>query len=140
MPRKYYLIQQRKTWSDAQAYCQTYYTDLAIIKTDDNMAQLQNEAQRQLNTNAWIGMYNDVRSWRWSLGNVPLGSMLKWAVGEPNNFGGNQTCGAITHIGCSDVTCSNMFPFVCFDGNNYLLVIIIYFSILSAINVNLTKA
>ncbi|KAF5885324.1 putative C-type lectin domain family 20 member A isoform X1, partial [Clarias magur] len=29
---KYYLIQREKTWSDAQAYCQATYTDLALVK------------------------------------------------------------------------------------------------------------
>ncbi|KAK3554331.1 hypothetical protein QTP70_020812 [Hemibagrus guttatus] len=31
--RKYYLIQQGKAWSDAQAYCRATYNDLAIIKS-----------------------------------------------------------------------------------------------------------
>ncbi|KAF4085427.1 hypothetical protein AMELA_G00118750, partial [Ameiurus melas] len=67
---KYYLINQGKTWSDAQAYCRATYTDLAIIKSNDDMVQLQNEAQiQQFSSSAWIGLYNDINSWRWSFGN-----------------------------------------------------------------------
>ncbi|KAF5892354.1 putative C-type lectin domain family 20 member A isoform X1, partial [Clarias magur] len=45
--RKYYLIQQGKPWSAAQAYCQAEYADLAIIDTNDNMVRLQKETQEK---------------------------------------------------------------------------------------------
>ncbi|XP_053094511.1 hepatic lectin-like [Pangasianodon hypophthalmus] len=117
--RNYYLIQQRKTWSDAQAYCQATHTDLAIVKSNDDMIRLQNEAQRQqFNSSAWIGLYNDVNSWRWSFGNEPLGSMNKWAAGEPNNWEGNQECTVIAPGVWYDKACTERYPFVCFDGED----------------------
>ncbi|XP_047670611.1 putative C-type lectin domain family 20 member A isoform X2 [Tachysurus fulvidraco] len=74
--RQYYLIQQGKTWSDAQAYCRDTHTDLAIIDSNDNMVRLQKEAQRQqFGSSAWIGLYNPINSWCWSMGNKPLGSV-----------------------------------------------------------------
>ncbi|XP_053097640.1 C-type lectin domain family 10 member A-like [Pangasianodon hypophthalmus] len=117
VPRKYYLIQQGKTWSDAQAYCRATHTDLAIIESNEDMVQLQNEAQRQLfSSSAWIGLYNGINVWRWSLGNEPLGSITLWKPGQPDNRGGDQRCGAIDPSGWYDRTCTDAFPFVCFDG------------------------
>ncbi|KAI5109510.1 C-type mannose receptor 2-like, partial [Silurus meridionalis] len=112
----YYVVKEKKTWSDAQAYCQATYTDLAIIKTNDNLIQIQDEANRQqFISKAWIGVYNDVNSWHWSLGNKPLGNMKIWAPGQPNNYNGNQNCGVIVPQGWDDRYCTIMYPFVCFD-------------------------
>ncbi|XP_017343966.1 C-type mannose receptor 2 [Ictalurus punctatus] len=92
---------------------------MAIIESNDNMIQLQNEAQRvQFSSSAWIGLYNDINSWRWSFGNEPLGSVKKWAGVEPNNSSGNQQCVALLTTGWTDRICTETLPFVCFDGNN----------------------
>ncbi|KAF5894175.1 putative C-type lectin domain family 20 member A isoform X1, partial [Clarias magur] len=116
VPCKYYLIQQGETWSDAQAYCRVNHTDLAIIEGDDNMIRLQNEAQRQhLGSSVWIGLYNDINSWRWSYANEPLGSMRPWHKGEPNNSGGRQLCGAMSKVDWWDKTCTDPNPFICFN-------------------------
>ncbi|XP_053084302.1 C-type lectin domain family 10 member A-like [Pangasianodon hypophthalmus] len=117
VPHIYYLIQQGKTWSDAQAYCRATHTDLAIVKSNEDMVRLQNEAQRQqFSSSAWVGLYNDINSWRWSLGNEPLGSMRLWIAGQPNNVDGHQECAAIGPWGWNDITCTDALPFVCFDG------------------------
>lgn len=124
--RKYYLIQQGRNWNNAQAYCQATYTDLAIVEDNEDMIKLQSETQKQqLNSNAWIGLYNDINSWRWSFGNEPLGSMRKWADGEPNNNGGHQECVAIQPWGWTDKQCTSKFPFVCIDGEEQYMVYIV---------------
>ncbi|XP_017339558.2 C-type mannose receptor 2 isoform X2 [Ictalurus punctatus] len=80
------------------------------------MVQLQNEAQiQQFSSSAWIGLYNDVNSWRWSFGNEPLGSMTKWDPGEPDNWGGHEECVATTSSAWFDAPCTLMFPLLCFD-------------------------
>ncbi|XP_058272508.1 C-type lectin domain family 10 member A-like [Hemibagrus wyckioides] len=118
VPRKYYLIQQGKTWSEAQDYCRATHTDLAIIKSNDDMVRLQNEAQKQqFSSSAWIGLYNNINSWRWSMGNEPL-ETTRWGGAEPNNWGGHEECGIITSWGWADVSCTFPLPFVCFDGKN----------------------
>ncbi|KAI5103599.1 secretory phospholipase A2 receptor-like isoform X1, partial [Silurus meridionalis] len=105
---------ERKTWTDAQAYCKDNHTDLAIIDSNDKMIQLQNEAQRQqFRSSAWIGLYNDVNSWRWTIGNEPLGTLNKWGLGEPNNYNGNQECGAIHYVGLLDRACKETLYFIC---------------------------
>lgn len=117
VPFKYHLIQQGKRWSDAQVYCQATYNDLAIIKSNDNMVQLQIEAQgKQLNSSAWLGLYNDVDSWHWSFRDEILGSMRPWASGEPDNWHGHEECALISKDGWSDGKCTDTKPFICFDG------------------------
>ncbi|XP_047673706.1 putative C-type lectin domain family 20 member A [Tachysurus fulvidraco] len=116
VPHKYYLIQQGEMWISAQAYCKVNHSDLAIIESNNDMIRLQNEAQRQqFSSSAWIGLWNDVNSWYWSYGYEPLGNMIKWAAIEPNNKYGNQECVAIVTTGWSDRTCTETFPFLCFD-------------------------
>ncbi|XP_058247335.1 putative C-type lectin domain family 20 member A [Hemibagrus wyckioides] len=113
---RYYLIQQGKTWTDAQAYCRDKHTDLVMIQTSDVMVQIQNEAQRQqFSSSAWIGLYDDVNSWRWSMGNEPLGTMKAWNAGQPDNWMGNEACGAISGSRWADIPCTSTCPFMCFD-------------------------
>lgn len=120
---RYYLIQQKKKWSDAQAYCQGTYTDLAIIENNDQMVRFQQESQyKQFSSSAWIGLYNDINSWRWSFRNEPLGSMRKWMNGEPNNSGGRQACVALTPWGWTDKDCTSKYAFVCIDGEGQYIV------------------
>ncbi|KAF5907195.1 putative C-type lectin domain family 20 member A isoform X1, partial [Clarias magur] len=115
--RKYYLVQQAMTWSDAQAYCRAHHVDLAIIESNDDLVQLQDEIQKQqLSASAWIGLYNDVNSWRWSMGNEPLGSVTLWGTDLPNNKGGHCECVFTSYWGWYDWACSDPTPFVCFDG------------------------
>ncbi|KAF4085428.1 hypothetical protein AMELA_G00118770 [Ameiurus melas] len=80
------------------------------------MVQLQNEAQiQQFSSSAWIGLYNDINSWRWSFGNEPLGSMTKWNQGEPNNAGGHEQCVVTCSSAWCDTSCTRKFPLLCFD-------------------------
>ncbi|XP_017332278.1 P-selectin [Ictalurus punctatus] len=115
--RTYFLVQQGRNWTDAQIYCQATYTDLAIIKSNDDVIQLQNETQSQnFNSSAWIGMYSNRYSWHWSLGYEPVTNILgNWKVAQPDNNGGNQNCGATSPSGWLDLPCTHMRPFVCFD-------------------------
>ncbi|KAK3559076.1 hypothetical protein QTP86_002991 [Hemibagrus guttatus] len=95
VPRRYYLIQQAMTWQSAQVYCRANHDDLAVINSDDDLIRFQSEVQKQqFSSKAWVGMYNDVNSWRWSLGNEPIGTTL-WAAiwKQPNN--GPEICGTI---------------------------------------------
>ncbi|XP_053506833.1 putative C-type lectin domain family 20 member A [Ictalurus furcatus] len=129
VPRKYFLIQKGKTWSDAQAYCRVTYTDLAIIESNENMVELQYEAQRQqFSSSAWLGMYNDINSWRWSFGNEPLTTGMMWLGGWPNNNGGHQECGATSTWGWICQDCTTTRPFVCFNDTKTGNKVYIYIS------------
>lgn len=104
-------------WSDAQAYCQSNHVDLAIIESNDDLVQLQNEIQKQqFSSSAWIGLYDDIISWRWSMGNKRLGNVTLWAPGEPSNYGGQCDCVFTYFWNWKDWACSDPTSFVCFDG------------------------
>ncbi|XP_058236152.1 putative C-type lectin domain family 20 member A [Hemibagrus wyckioides] len=126
--RTYYLIQERKTWDNAKAYCRATYTDLAIIKSNEEMANLQNVAQtQQFSSNAWIGMYTNINKWQWSMGNEPLGSFTSWITGEPENMMGNERCVFTQQCLWHDAPCAWRVPFVCFDdrktgSDSYILI------------------
>ncbi|XP_047657897.1 putative C-type lectin domain family 20 member A [Tachysurus fulvidraco] len=79
------------------------------------MVRLQNEAQRhQFSSSAWIGLYNPINSWRWSMGNEPLGS-TRWGKGEPDNWHGNEECVFMLASGWADGPCTSLQTSVCFD-------------------------
>ncbi|KAI5085923.1 macrophage mannose receptor 1 isoform X2, partial [Silurus meridionalis] len=124
--RNYYLILMKKSWSDAQNYCRMMYTDLAIIITDVDLLQIKKEAVRQkLATFAWIGLYNDVNSWRWSLNEVLLKNSIltNWMPGEPNNYAAKESCCVIMNTTgyWADKPCADLKPFICYDGESFSL-------------------
>lgn len=115
--RKYYLIQQGMVWSDAVTYCRATYTDLATIADPDEAVQVRNLLQSQnFVSSLWIGLYNDVNSWRWSMGNETLGSFTAWYFPNPDNYHAVESCGAIFYGGWLDCACAALYPFICFDG------------------------
>ncbi|KAL0189847.1 hypothetical protein M9458_016946, partial [Cirrhinus mrigala] len=75
------------TWTDAQTYCRTHHYDLATV---------QNE--KAFSGYAWIGLYNDVNSWRWSYNEESL-VFQSWALGQPNNYGLGEACATISPDG-----------------------------------------
>lgn len=52
---EYTFINQSKTWSDAQQYCQKSYHDLAVIGNEINMVN----AVQQQDFPVWTGLYRD---------------------------------------------------------------------------------
>lgn len=71
----------------------------------------------------WIGLYEDVITWRWSLPDqVYYGDgeteFRNWGVGEPSEKSGIQHCAGIRHTGeWKDLDCDLLHYFLCFDGN-----------------------
>lgn len=67
----------------------------------------------------WIGLYEDVVTWRWSLSDKGnhAAEFRNWGVGEPNDESGIQQCAAIQHTGKWKVLdCDLLNYFLCFDG------------------------
>ena len=70
---------------------------------------------------AWIGLYNDVNSWRWSLSNTTFygpgeSEFRMWESGQPNNAKGRETCGEISSYGrWWDKYCGILKAFICYD-------------------------
>lgn len=109
------------TWPDAQKYCRETYDDLATIENELDWIRLKAEEIREgLTDVAWVGLYNDIDSWRWSSNNLPLKNTFHyWNIGggQPDNNGGHQSCCATGPFGqWWDDTCTDLFPFICYNG------------------------
>ncbi|KAF5899435.1 macrophage mannose receptor 1-like isoform X6, partial [Clarias magur] len=68
----------------------------------------------------YVGLWNDVDSWRWSLYDLPLNSVnyTNWYAGQPDNLNGNQACVSISTLNqWFDQPCTDLRPFICYDAN-----------------------
>uniref|UniRef100_A0A3B4WXR2 C-type lectin domain-containing protein n=1 Tax=Seriola lalandi dorsalis TaxID=1841481 RepID=A0A3B4WXR2_SERLL len=82
---KYVYIEQKKTWHEAQKYCQMFYTDLAPVSNKHDIYQLE-RLVGESEDYFWIGMERDstdTLKWMWSGGGEV--STFFWALGEPDN-------------------------------------------------------
>ncbi len=119
--RQYYFVSENKTWTEAQRYCRQSYTDLATIDNMEEMNRLINTVNGSYNGSAWIGLYDDVNSWRWSLEDNVFyqegeRDFRNW-YHDPNNRGGNELCVVMDGNGkWSDSSCDYYYTFVCYDG------------------------
>lgn len=129
VPRKYHLIQDLKSWTDAQTYCRLHFVDLATVENSTDMESLEAEAQQyNYASKAWVGLYNDVNSWRWSLNDAPL-TFKSWGFNEPNNAHGQEECAKINMLGMwYDATCAQNNSFLCYNGKKFTFCKLLGFS------------
>ncbi|XP_058614460.1 C-type mannose receptor 2-like isoform X2 [Onychostoma macrolepis] len=116
--RQYHFVSENKTWTEAQRYCRQNYTDLATVENMGEMNRLFKTVRRTYGK-AWIGLYDDMNSWRWSLDNTALeGGFKSWYVQQQVNSGGQSLCVYMSNNRgiWSETYCYNKFPFVCYDG------------------------
>ncbi|XP_038154342.1 C-type mannose receptor 2-like [Cyprinodon tularosa] len=81
---------------------------------------------------AWIGLYDDVDSWRWSYSEPNFyqdgeAEFRNWVSGEPNNGNGDEPCGGMRVTGeWFDVRCEESMKLVCSDvqGRNASFIFI----------------
>ncbi|XP_047671676.1 macrophage mannose receptor 1-like [Tachysurus fulvidraco] len=113
----YLLIKTPMTWANAKTYCEKKNQSLAVVKTADDWNRLTAEAERHgLGVTGWIGLCIEVGRWFFSSYSpvTPLQNINNWAPGQPDNFGGNQSCIAMESNGTwSDYCCSDLKPFIC---------------------------
>lgn len=89
----YHVVMAKASWTDAQSYCRGMYSDLATIVTKNDWMRLKKELEsKNLTSSAWVGLYNDINSWRWSLNDLKNTVLQKWRNHQPDNEGGNQSC------------------------------------------------
>uniref|UniRef100_A0A672QM93 C-type lectin domain-containing protein n=1 Tax=Sinocyclocheilus grahami TaxID=75366 RepID=A0A672QM93_SINGR len=112
--REYVVIQEQKTWKQAQAYCRENHIDLATVQSDEDWLNLR-EVVQKITKMAWTGLYNDINSWRWSYQNQKI-AFSTWSSGEPNNYGGYEACGLMHGSSWNDYDCNGLYPFFCFNG------------------------
>uniref|UniRef100_A0A8B9H858 C-type lectin domain-containing protein n=1 Tax=Astyanax mexicanus TaxID=7994 RepID=A0A8B9H858_ASTMX len=138
---QYHFVDENKSWTEAQRYCREVYTDLATIDNMEEMNSLMNTAKGRYFGLAWIGLYDDLRSWRWSLGDDALyketeRSFKNWNIQKPMNWGGNSLCTYVDYVSWHELPCSSMLKVVCYDGeyNSYAYTVLmgshLFFTIL----------
>ncbi|KAK1155061.1 macrophage mannose receptor 1-like [Acipenser oxyrinchus oxyrinchus] len=110
---RYTLIEELKTWTEAQQYCREHHTDLVSIKNASENEDLVKKAQGKT---FWIGLFNE--PWKWSHQGDSY-TFHNWNNAEPNNWGGNENCVEMLKSGeWSDCGCNSQYQFFCYDGKN----------------------
>ncbi|XP_046698606.1 macrophage mannose receptor 1-like [Silurus meridionalis] len=121
IPHKYDLIMTKMSWADAQIYCREKYTDIATVVSNADSRRLNKEAaSKGLATPAWVGLYDDIKSWRWSLNNLLLLDVgyTSWSSGQPNNALSLESCVAVGANGnWYDTACYFVRAIVCYNAN-----------------------
>ncbi|KAL7398774.1 hypothetical protein ABVT39_015087 [Epinephelus coioides] len=115
----------QKTWTEAQSYCRENYTDLATVDNMEDMNTLNNTANtsKLVHPNgwrgAWIGLYRDTYSWRWSLSDTSFykpgeTEFRRWRDGEPSYINSTAHCTAMDEDGLwNSLQCSDSLKVVC---------------------------
>uniref|UniRef100_A0A669F5U7 C-type lectin domain-containing protein n=1 Tax=Oreochromis niloticus TaxID=8128 RepID=A0A669F5U7_ORENI len=127
--REYHFVNQRMNWTEAQSYCREHFTDLVTIY-NSNINQLLLSMAQNINEWAWIGLYNDRYSWKWSMEGklFYVGStheFLIWANSQPDCVNANEYCVALQgQTQMNDRPCGDSYPFLCYNAKNtsYILV------------------
>ncbi|KAL7880769.1 hypothetical protein SRHO_G00030230 [Serrasalmus rhombeus] len=140
--RQFHVVNEKKTWTDAQNYCKEKYTDLATIESQEEMNALLAVLNRKTGY-FWIGLRQKKnvkntcfqgaaagppmtsgvnRCWTWSDGSNF--SYSNWNSGEPNNAG-TDNCGDLRSANryrWNDGLCSYTNQFVCYNKIPLILI------------------
>nr|XP_046237588.1 uncharacterized protein LOC124055038 [Scatophagus argus] len=119
LPYRYFFSELALSWSRAQQYCRDQYTDLATVSNADDMSRLVSAVQDAtggFTGKAWIGLHDNLTSWRWSFSEVKS-TFRNWDFGQPDNFLGDQLCVKLWGGGVwDDSSCLLRYPFICENG------------------------
>lgn len=116
--KQYHFINEPKTWFEAQKYCRENYADLATIADPQDQDLMLSVKDRH--GDAWIGLYDDISKWKWSLDMKDFNNntdFSKWAVSNPNMLTYGHICVAMTTDGLwHDRLCSDSYGKICYNG------------------------
>ncbi|XP_065132923.1 macrophage mannose receptor 1-like isoform X2 [Paramisgurnus dabryanus] len=87
--RKYFYIDIRMNWTDAQSYCRERYTDLATVDSMDDVNRMINTVNDRYIGSVWIGLQRATQSrWGWSMGDDTVTQYSGWSPNPtPENTG-----------------------------------------------------
>nr|XP_055046006.1 macrophage mannose receptor 1-like [Misgurnus anguillicaudatus] len=112
----YLVVEETKTWYEAQAYCRQNHIDLATVQSNEDWTNVQEADNTVFTSVAWTGLYNDVTAWRWSYQNENM-TFVIWQSGQPNNKFSHQECISFESNTWNDRDCQETYQFFCFNVN-----------------------
>ncbi|KAK3510473.1 hypothetical protein QTP70_008668 [Hemibagrus guttatus] len=116
---KYVLINERKSWYDAQIYCREKHTDLVSVRNQTENEEIWRVITSSILTDSrvWIGLFYD--SWKWS--DQSNSSFRYWSS---DKHSGGLNCTAVSESEqryWSDVNCAEKLPFICHENKLILI-------------------
>ncbi|XP_066580865.1 C-type mannose receptor 2-like [Amia ocellicauda] len=122
LARQYVFVNKPLGWTDAQQYCREKHTDLASIDNAEELNRLLNIVDSAYREKVWIGLYDDLNSWQWTLADSDFfkeSEYHNWNSEQPNNKGSNENCGAMDNIGgWFDDNCRHNHSFLCYQDTS----------------------
>ncbi|XP_038132788.1 C-type mannose receptor 2-like [Cyprinodon tularosa] len=115
---KFFLIEEEKTWLEAQSYCRDKHTDLSSGLDQLNDDQLKDVLPK--NKNVFIGLFRD--TWRWSDGSSF--SFRHWnLMFNDEKYNSGQCAMTVFDDGgrWKNEDCTAKKPFICYDDNMILI-------------------
>ncbi|KAG7999490.1 Neurocan core protein, partial [Nibea albiflora] len=119
---QYHYVAGPLNWTEAQTYCRKTYTDLATIRSHEEMNQLFRTVSSAgvKSADVWTGLYSKI-DWKWSNGYRGDGAEYKnWnnnPDNEPDFYGAAQFCVCAGNDGrWWDDGCDKKHPFICITG------------------------
>ncbi|KAK7177206.1 hypothetical protein R3I93_001250 [Phoxinus phoxinus] len=112
------LIQEPKTWTEAQSFCREYHLDLATVQSGQDRSEIQ-EIPSSL---SWIGLHDGLCAWRWSFQDQDL-VFQNWGLSEDTTTRTQRKCGVIRNEGTwHTASCDEQKYFFCYNvtGNKFV--------------------
>ncbi|XP_062859297.1 E-selectin-like [Trichomycterus rosablanca] len=105
------VIEEKKTWDEAQKHCRTYYTDLFSVTTQTDLLVV-NDIRLNITSSFWTGLRFLAGSWFWVNEEEFVGSQVS-LPSCPNRpfFCGARKAGANT---CENRDCREKMYFACY--------------------------
>ncbi|XP_053472112.1 macrophage mannose receptor 1-like isoform X1 [Ictalurus furcatus] len=114
---RYMLINEKKTWYDAQTYCREKHTDLVSVRNKTENDEIWKVIKNPSNENVWIGLFKD--SWKWS--DQSNSSFRYWSSDKPS---GDLNCAAVNvsdQDHWTNMSCTEKLPFICHENKLILI-------------------
>ncbi|XP_062372022.1 C-type mannose receptor 2-like [Sardina pilchardus] len=113
---RYVLINEKKSWREAQEYCRQQHTDLVSVRDEEEDQLIKEEvgkAWKPVKTGCkivWIGLFRD--DWTWS--DQRTSSFRHWRSSFPKNKGKDDCAVTTLNQGTwEDRKCHRKYPFFC---------------------------
>ncbi|XP_064169094.1 IgGFc-binding protein-like [Anguilla rostrata] len=115
-PGEVELVQETKSWADAQAHCWNLNSQLANLNSKDYLLYAGQELRGVKQSAVWMGFRKSLLSGEWRWLNREPAEYTNWGSGQPNSSLNTQ-CGmmSVERLTWSAVSCCDQLPFICFE-------------------------